>query len=164
MEKVSLGSLTSILRDNLCEIFIKHRRLPLANRPIFRRMLCTNSNEILRTFHGISRLGFRAPTKPPPFNASALNLIITWDILMKDHRCINLDDTFLIQKYPINERNTRLWMRGKDYFVHPISNLPIKVNPKDNFMGGLNFIRKYILDTTYLTLSQSESYYWMDRE
>ena len=38
----------------------------------------------------------------------------------------------------------------------------VKVDPKDNFMGGLNIIRKYILNNAYLSMSQSERYAWMD--
>jgi hypothetical protein len=124
-------------------------------------MLCTNNNQLLRSFHGTTRLLFRPPTHRPPFNAAEYNLITTWDILMHDHRNINLDDTYLIHTYPVNEKNIRTWMRGQ-YFVHPISMMQIRIDPKDNFLGGLNFIRKYILNGAYLSLSDSERYTWMD--
>lgn len=80
---------------------------------------------------------------------------------MHDHRNINLDDTYIIHKYPINQRDIRAWMTG-GYFIHPISKMRIKIDTKDNFMGGLNFIRKYILNNAYLTMSNDERYSWMD--
>lgn len=164
VERASLGSLTSDLQQGICEVFIKERRIPLRDRPIFRRMLCTNNNEILGSFHGRTRLLFRPPKKRSAqkiMNDSRRNLICTWDILMGDHRYINLDDTLLIAQYQIGEKNVRKWMR-KEVFIHPVNNMAIRVDPKDNFMGGLNFIRKYILDQTFLTLSSSERYTWMD--
>jgi hypothetical protein len=159
--KVSLFTLENDLKYNLCEVFIRRRRILVRDRPVFRRMLCTNSNELLRSFHGATRLLFRPPKNPPPFDARSYNLVTTWDILMHDHRNINLDDTYLIYKYPVNQRDIRVWMTG-GYFVHPISNMRIKVDPKDNFMGGLNFIRKYILNNVYLTMADSDRYLWMD--
>ena len=161
VQKTSLFSLENDLRNNLCEVFIKRRRILLRDRPVFRRMLCTNSNELLRSFHGATRLLFRIPSNPPPFDARRYNLVTTWDILTHDHRNINLDDTYLIHKYSVNEKNIRVWMTG-GVFIHPVSRMQIRVDPKDNFMGGLNFIRKYILNNAYLTMSNDERYAWMD--
>jgi hypothetical protein len=161
VQKLSLFSLENDLRNNLCEVFIKRRRILLKNRPVYRRMLCTNSNELLRSFHGMTRLLFRAPTNPPPFNARKYNLVTTWDILMHDHRNINLDDTYMIHKYPVNQKDVRAWIK-RGLFLHPISLQWVKVDPKDNFIGGANFIRKYILNNAYLTMSESERYGWMD--
>jgi hypothetical protein len=104
---------------------------------------------------------FRPPSNPPPFDARRYNLVTTWDILTHDHRNINLDDTYLIHKYAVNEKNIRVWMTG-GVFIHPVSRMQIRIDPKDNFMGGLNFIRKYILNNAYLTMSNDERYAWMD--
>jgi hypothetical protein len=161
VQKLSLSTLENDLRNNLCEVFIKRRRILVRDRPVYRRMLCTNSNELLRSFHGATRLLFRIPKNPPPFDARKYNLVTTWDILMHDHRNVNLDDTYMIHKYDVNQKDIRLWMK-KGLFLHPISLMWVKVDPKDNFMGGLNFIRKYILNNAYLSMSQSERYAWMD--
>jgi hypothetical protein len=67
----------------------------------------------------------------------------------------------LIHKYAVNEKNIRVWMTG-GVFIHPVSRMQIRIDPKDNFMGGLNFIRKYILNNAYLTMSNDERYAWMD--
>jgi hypothetical protein len=104
---------------------------------------------------------FRIPKNPPPFDARRYNLVTTWDILMHDHRNVNLDDSYMIHKYDVNQKDIRLWMK-KGLFLHPISLMWVKVDSKDNFMGGVNFIRKYILNNAYLSMSQSERYAWMD--
>ena len=165
MQKVNIGGLTEILKGNLCEVFIRERRIPVRNRPIFRRMLCTNADVLLKSLHGITRIGYRYP-KVPASPAMMRwrwenNIICTWDILMQDHRYINLDDTYLVKGYSVTEKNERVWMK-KDKFVHPVSRMEIKVSTKHNFMGGLRFIQEYILNGAYLQLAESERYYWMD--
>ena len=87
---------------NVCEISF-FRRHPITYRPDFRKMLCTNSSSLLNSFNGRMVLGYRPPTQMPHFNPQQKNLIITWDILMIDYRCINMDECYLIKSYPAND-------------------------------------------------------------
>lgn len=88
------------LRNNVCELFIK-RRLYESGRPAFRRMLCTNSMALLNSNNGRRVLGYRRPKGLPPFNPRQKKLVITWDILMMDFRCVNYDECYLVSTYPI---------------------------------------------------------------
>ena len=87
---------------NVCEISFL-RRHPLPTRPDVRRMICTNSFKLLNSFTGRMTLGYRPPKQLPHFDPKQKNLIITWDILMIDYRCINMDECYLLKKYPAND-------------------------------------------------------------
>ena len=96
------GSLLSALLNNVCEIYFL-RRHPVSGKRDYRRMLCTNSSTLLNSYNGRKVLSFRKATAPPHFSPQQKNIIITWDILMIDYRCINMDECFLIKKYPAND-------------------------------------------------------------
>lgn len=99
---ISQASLTAILRNNVCEIRFL-RRKPVAGRPPFRRMVCTNSNQLLLGVDGRMTLNYMPPASLPRFNASQKNIVIAWDVLMQDFRAISCDNCDLIRTVPANE-------------------------------------------------------------
>lgn len=101
-KEVKYLALKAALRNNVCEVYAI-RRLSRSDRPSHRRFLCTNNVELLNSENGIRVLGFRRPTKLPPFDERKHNLIITWDIFMQDFRCLNMDDCYKTREYPIND-------------------------------------------------------------
>ena len=98
----SLNELKSILLTNVADIRFVRRR-PVAGKSLTRRMWCTNSAALLNSFNGRAVLNYHAPTHNPKFNPSSENIIITWDILMQNFRCINMDSCEIIQSVPAND-------------------------------------------------------------
>jgi len=98
--QTNYSQLEMALRNNVCELFIK-RRIPLKDRPVFRRMLCCNSMAFLNSNNGRRVLGYKRPKGLPPFNPREKKLVITWDILMMDFRCINYNECYLVRTYPL---------------------------------------------------------------
>jgi len=110
--KVSLSPLKNLLENNVCEIKFARRR-PKPGEPPTRRMLCTNSFSLLNSLNGKLLLNYKQPKKLPKFSPAAKNLIVTWDILMQDYRCINVDACEVISTIPASEKfweyfNTKL--------------------------------------------------------
>ena len=100
--KVALPTLKALLEKNVLEIkFTRRRTKPGA--PATRRMLCTNSAEILKTVPSRDSLNFRATYTPPKYNPSTKNLILAWDIFKQDYRMINCDNVALISQIPANQ-------------------------------------------------------------
>lgn len=62
-------------------------------------MLCTNNTALLTSPNGRIVLSYRTPTHALKFNPAQKNLIVTWDILMKDFRIISLDNCEIIQQH-----------------------------------------------------------------
>lgn len=93
--KASVNSLRSLLQENVCEIqFVRRRQR--ANRPPFRRMLCTLDEKILNSPNGRLSLNFMPSTGILPYNASQRNLLPVWDIFMQGWRMVSLDDCNVI--------------------------------------------------------------------
>jgi len=100
--KVSLATLKNLLLTNVAEIkFLRRRSKP--GTPPTRRMLCTNSLQLLMSPEGRLALNYRRAINMPKFNPDAKNLIITWDIFMQDYRCINVATCDLINVIPANK-------------------------------------------------------------
>ena len=56
-------------------------------------MLCTNSTNVLWSEPGRKLLNYSDPIKMnPKYNPRSKNLVIAWDILVQDFRCISADD------------------------------------------------------------------------
>lgn len=100
--RVGLGQLKGLLEKNVCEVVFT-RRLPILNRPPTRRMLCTNSLELLMSPDGRTTLNFSPAHRQPKYNPAAKGLIITWDIFMQDYRQINVRSCDLVNKVPVAE-------------------------------------------------------------
>jgi hypothetical protein len=121
-EIVSYPSLQSTLRVSVCELFIKRRNF-IKGRPSWRRMLCTNSVALLNSVRGKTQLLYRPPKGLPPFNPYSYNLIITWDIMVMDYRCINMDLCFLVGKYPVvtDKNQETFWGVFDEYYLQMTS-------------------------------------------
>ncbi len=76
-------------------------------------MLCSNCYELLNSPNGRRALGYRPPRGLPKFNPDAVNLIITWDILQMDFRCVNMTYSFLIKEY---ETHDEFWQTFNDTY------------------------------------------------
>jgi len=100
--KIALPTLTGLLKQNVLEIKFSRRR-PKAGSPLTRRMLCTNSRQILSTVPGRESLHFRESYKTPSFNPNTKNLVIAWDIFKQDYRMINCDNVSVISQIPATE-------------------------------------------------------------
>lgn len=120
--KVSLPTLKSLLLSNVAEIKFNRRRLK-PGAPLTRRMLCTNSLELLNSTEGRLALNYKRAINMPKFNPNLKDLIITWDIFMQDYRCINMVACDLIQVIPANKT---FWK----YFNEKLAGLsaPQKIN------------------------------------
>lgn len=126
---ISRESLKALARNSICEIKFKRRR-PVAGKSLYRRMLCTSNQVILRSFDGRFTLNYR-PTYPIPYKNRAYdpdkyNLVILWDILKQDYRAINMSYCNLIAKIPANKQ---FW----EYFTKEI--YPKSIAEKDAWMN-----------------------------
>lgn len=109
--KVALPTLKTLLELNVIELKFTRRR-PKPGVPPTRRMLCTNSNNILRSEPGRKLLNFKESIKPgPQFNTRAKNIVIVWDILVQDYRCVNVDDCDVVQ---VIEDQEQFWKYYND--------------------------------------------------
>lgn len=97
--KLSIANLTKLLENNVVELKFKRRR-PVAGKPPTRRMLCTNSRVILDSREARDALKYTPTKQPPKFNPATKNLIIAWDILMQDYRCVTVDNCEIISVIP----------------------------------------------------------------
>lgn len=101
MTKIGRSRLDAKLLHNACEIIFMRRRPERApGRPLFRRMLCSKSMELLNSENGIRSLNFRLPQGPKQINESKHNIIVVWDIFMQDYRNVSMDVCFLVQEIP----------------------------------------------------------------
>ena len=90
--KVAQTTLRALLEKNVLEIKFTRRR-PRPDRPPTRRMLCTNSTNVLWSEPGRKLLNYKDPIKMnPKYNPRSKNLVIAWDILVQDFRCVSADD------------------------------------------------------------------------
>lgn len=113
MPLASYGTLYNSLLNNVVEVkFTRRRQLP-GLLPI-RRMLCTNSMEVLGSTNGRIVLNYRTPTNSIKYNPTNKGLIITWDILMQDFRTISLDSCEIVTTYAPNDDFWRVF--NETYF------------------------------------------------
>jgi hypothetical protein len=121
--EVRYGPLRTALLKSVCEVYVI-RRHKKTGRPIHRRFFCTNSMELLNSDNGRNILGYRAPTNSLRYDPKKKNLIVTWDIMMQDWRCLNMDECYKTREYPING----FW----EFFNEVI--LPMRTEEKMRFM------------------------------
>jgi hypothetical protein len=94
--KTTLSSLRALLKENVCEIVFVRRR-PRANRPPFRRMLCTLDENLLNSVNGRLSLNYKPSSALLPYNAESKNLLPVWDIFMQDWRMVNMNECDLVE-------------------------------------------------------------------
>jgi len=110
---ITQSSLAAVLKNNVCEIKFL-RRKPRAGRSPFRRMVCTNANQLLLNVDGRLTLNYAPPKGLPKFNVNEKNVVVAWDVLMQDFRAISCDNCDLIRTVPANEE---FW----EYFKNELS-------------------------------------------
>jgi len=99
---VSTQTLENLLLNNVLDLrFV--RRIPVANKPATRRMLCTKSYELLNSTNGRVVLNYDPPRHNKQFNESRQNACVVWDILMQDYRIVSADRVNIIRQIPANE-------------------------------------------------------------
>lgn len=119
------GAINSILQQGAA-IIVFGRRRPKQGVSPFRRMFCTNSNNILQSMQGRLVLNYRPPSKPPAYNPAQKGLIITWDIMMQDYRMISPENLIIEQEIP----DDNFWQ----YFEKNI--YPMTAGQKMGFMNA----------------------------
>lgn len=122
--RVSLASLTLLQQSNVVEIKFSRRRLK-PGFPSTRRMICTGSLPLLTSPEGRIALNFKSSFNRPNFNPTIKNLLITWDVLMQDYRCINMDACEMFAVVPaanfwefFNEKLALMSTRDKIEFMN----------------------------------------------
>lgn len=125
MKRLTRPELQGLLKNNICDVFFLRRRPERSpGRPAFRQILCTNSREILNSYNGQTVLGFKQPG-PKQINEAIHNVVVTWDIMMQDHRNISMEYCYLIKAIPADDN---FW----EYFNQHI--YPMSANEKLRYM------------------------------
>ena len=109
------AELQQLLLTNVAEIKFR-RRVVDEFKPPYRRMLCTNSEDILKSINGRISLNYRDAKQSIKFDPVAENIVITWDILMQDYRSVSMDDCQLVNKWAEKE----FWQHFNETF-YPMS-------------------------------------------
>src|SRR6478609_5720439 len=93
------NQLLELLKTNVLYVSFE-RRNKKQGKSMIRRMICTNSVNILKSVDGQMVLNYREPFNFPVLNPMAYNLIVTWDVLMQDFRMIPTDSINVEQSIP----------------------------------------------------------------
>lgn len=102
--QISRGELKNLLTNNVCEVvFVRRRPERAPGRPEVRRMLCSNSMNVLNSENGIRSLNFRLPRTPRRIDEVRHNIVVVWDIMMQDYRNVSMDSCYLRQTIPGDE-------------------------------------------------------------
>ena len=99
---VSIQALENLLLNNVLDLRFSTRIL-VANKPPFRRMLCTKSYDLLNSTNGKIVLNYKPPSSGKQFNENKNKACIVWDILMQDYRIVSGDQVSIIRQIPANE-------------------------------------------------------------
>lgn len=102
---VSRDALRRLALTNVVEIVFTRR--DKYRRPQVRRMLLTLDPLLLNSVLGKKILGFRKPKTSPAYNAASKNLLIVWDLIMRDWRSIPLETTRIIESSVIPTRSQK---------------------------------------------------------
>ena len=104
MQKINRIRLQTLLTSNVCEIvFVRRRPERAPGRPLTRKMLCSNSMDLLNSTNGKLSLNFRLPNGPKQLDEAKHNIVVAWDIFMQDYRNISCDSVFLLKQLPADE-------------------------------------------------------------
>lgn len=128
--QIQRGELKSLLSSNVCEIvFVRRRPERAPGRPEVRRMLCSNSMNVLNSENGIRSLNFHLPRTGRRVDEVKHNLVVVWDIYMQDYRNVSCDNVYLRQTIP-----------GDDTFWKYYNNVLSKMSgeQKQQFMDSVN--------------------------
>lgn len=95
-----MDGLKGLLLTHLVELVLI-RRIPKDGWNPARRMLCTNSRELLTSMAGKIALNFHPPKGPPTYPAAQHRLVTAWDILWQDYRQINMESYEIVSTMPV---------------------------------------------------------------
>lgn len=123
---ITSASLKALLQNNVCEIRFLRKR-PKPGAAPYRRMVCTNANQLLLSSDGRLTLNYRPPSGVPRFNQAERNVIVAWDVLMQDYRAISCESCDLIATIPATDE---FW----NYFRQQL--LPMTASQKTAFMNA----------------------------
>ena len=123
---VSSASLRTLLQNNVCEVKFLRKRPKLGRSP-YRRMVCTNANQLLLSPSGRLTLNYSPPKGAPRYDQAQSNTVIAWDVLMQDFRVVSCQSCDLIATVPANEQ---FW----NYFREEL--LPMSAAQKMAFMDS----------------------------
>ncbi len=90
---VSRAELKALLQNNVCEVvFVRRRpeRAPVPPRYSIRRMLCTDSNQLLTSYNAKVSLNYKAPKTGYRVDEVKHDLVCAWDIFMQAYRNISI--------------------------------------------------------------------------
>jgi hypothetical protein len=123
---VQKATLDSLLSNNVLEIRFPRRKAK-SGLAATRRMLCTNSLDLLNSVNGRISLNYFSPKGPRKPYLGPDNLAVAWDVMMQDYRNINCNQVDVIQEIPANE----------DFWVYFNENIyPLSQQQKFNFMNS----------------------------
>ena len=104
MKKVNRTQLAQLLTTNVCEItFVRRRPERAKGRPLTRKMLCSNSMDLLNSQNGKLSLNFRLPGGPKKIDEMKHNVVVAWDIFIQDYINISCDSVYLLKEIPAND-------------------------------------------------------------
>ena len=88
---ISMSELKGLLQNNVCEIvFVRRRPERARQRPLVRRMLCTNSFTLLTSYNAQYSFDFRLPKSGRRMDEYKHDIVVAWDIMMQDYRNISI--------------------------------------------------------------------------
>ena len=128
---ISRQNLKALATTNVCEIKFRRRNY-VVGKSLYRRMLCTRSPLLLESLDGRLTLNYDGRMyNPPVYNPDDYKLVLVWDILMQDYRCVNMSYCNLIAKIPLinDDAINKFW----DYFNKEI--YPKSPNEKQYWMN-----------------------------
>jgi len=102
--KVSQDGLRGLLLTGIVELTFV-RRHPKGGWSDVRRMLCTNSRELLTSIAGRIALKFRPPSHTPSYPAAQYGLVTAWDLLWQDYRQIDTRSCQVVAVIPLKTQN-----------------------------------------------------------
>ena len=111
--KIGRETLVLLLETNVIELKFQRRR-PKPGQAKTRRMLCTNSPIILESEPGRRTLHYKRGINPAPFPPAVKNLVITWDILKQDYRCVSMDNCEIITQMAVTGDGSDFWQYFND--------------------------------------------------
>lgn len=101
---VQRRELDMLLQNNVCEIvFVRRRPERAPNRPVVRRMICTNALQVLDTENGHISLNFHFPRTARRIDEVKHNIVVVWDIFMQDYRNVSMETCYLRQTIPADD-------------------------------------------------------------
>ena len=106
--KVGADTLRVLLETNVVEIKFTRRR-PVKGKSPTRRMLCTNSDVVLKSRGGKRSLNYKSPSNTLKFNPRAKNIVVAWDIFKQEYRSISMDNCVLVSQMPVSGDGRDFW-------------------------------------------------------